>query len=124
MSNAGRKRLVLVVEPDDLIRQLVGVWLVDAGYTVELHSTLEQAAQVTADLVIVNLPQSSSSQASADEFVRRQGAPVIAVSARFRRGLGASAAAARRLGVRRVLPKPFTREELLEVVAHSLEEER
>jgi hypothetical protein len=36
--------------------------------------------------------------------------------ARFRRGLAGSAEAARRLGVERVLPKPFTRNELLAAV--------
>jgi len=43
------------------------------------------------------------------------------ISARFRRGLEASASASWQLGVRKVLPKPFTRRELLAAVRESLE---
>ena len=43
-------------------------------------------------------------------------APILALSARFRRGLGGSGDAAQRLHVGKVLPKPFTREELLAAV--------
>jgi DNA-binding response OmpR family regulator len=47
-------------------------------------------------------------------------APILLLSARFTRGLGASVEAAQRLGVRKVLPKPFTREELLVAVGESV----
>jgi hypothetical protein len=47
---------------------------------------------------------------------------ILVLSARFRRGLPESAEAARRLGVKKVRPGPFTREELLLVVRASLEE--
>ena len=47
------------------------------------------------------------------------GAETEALSARFRRGLGASVAAARQLGVEKVLPKPFTRVDL-ELLIRSL----
>ena len=49
-------------------------------------------------------------------------APMLILSARFRRGLEGSAEAARRLGVRKVLPKPFTREEFLSAVRESVED--
>jgi len=49
--------------------------------------------------------------------LRTYQAPILIVSARFRRGLGASAVAARQLGVEGVLPKPFTRSELLVAVS-------
>src|SRR5258708_36691531 len=49
-------------------------------------------------------------------------APIlIIVSGRFRRGLARSAEPAHRLGVRRVLPKPFTRKELLSAVHELLD---
>jgi CheY-like chemotaxis protein len=47
-------------------------------------------------------------------------APIVALSARFRRGLGGSVDAAQQLGVRNVLPKPFTREELLSAVEQAI----
>ncbi|TMH29056.1 MAG: hypothetical protein E6H63_07665 [Betaproteobacteria bacterium] len=48
-------------------------------------------------------------------------APILALSARFRRGLAGSVEAARRLGVEKVLPKPFTRKELLAAVRESVD---
>ena len=44
------------------------------------------------------------------------GVPILAMSGRFRRSGAATEGAARRLGVARVLPKPFTGEELLAAV--------
>ena len=49
-------------------------------------------------------------------------ARILVLSGRFRRGLPGSAEAARRLGVKKVLPRPFTRKELLLAVHASLEE--
>ena len=121
---AASRLTVVVVEPDDLIRQLLCLWLAEAGYAVELHTSLEQELEVTPDLVILNVPSSTSLEAALASLSQRFSAPIVAISARFRRGLGASAAAAKRLGVQRVLPKPFTREELLEAVAYSLERAR
>jgi len=43
---------------------------------------------------------------------------ILLLSARFRRG--SSSSVARQLGVRNVLPKPFTRDELLSAVVESL----
>jgi DNA-binding response OmpR family regulator len=48
-------------------------------------------------------------------------APIMALSARFRRGLGSSQETARQLGVRKILPKPFTRAELLAAIREALE---
>lgn len=50
----------------------------------------------------------------------REYAARMVLSARFRRGLAGSAKAARRLGVKRVLPKPCTRKELLPAVRESV----
>lgn len=38
-------------------------------------------------------------------------APMLVLSGRFQRGLGGSTEVARQLGVMKLLPKPFTREE-------------
>jgi DNA-binding response OmpR family regulator len=118
--DSGQGRTVLVFEADDLIRQLLSVWLTEAGYAAELRTSLEENSQVRPDLIVLNVPGSTSLQRAVDSLSQRYPVPIVAISATFRRGLGASAAAARRFGVHRVLPKPFTREELLEVVAESL----
>ena len=47
--------------------------------------------------------------------------PILLLSARFRRGTGSSISVARQLGVRNVLPKPFTRGELLSAVGESID---
>jgi len=47
-------------------------------------------------------------------------ASIFALSALFRRGLAGSVEAARRRGVKNVLPKPFTRKELLAAVRESV----
>jgi DNA-binding response OmpR family regulator len=53
--------------------------------------------------------------------LREYAAPILVLSARFRRGLAGSTQAARRLGVKKVLPKPFTRKELLLAVREAIE---
>ena len=114
---------MLVIEPDVLIRQLLCEWLAEAGYAVEVQSPSGQRSAVAPDLVILDVPRVAGFQ-GAESLGEGNTAPVLAISARFRRGLGSSAATARRLGVHRVLPKPFTREELLEAVAESLQRPR
>jgi DNA-binding response OmpR family regulator len=72
-------------------------------------------------LVIADAPDPSSAEALIDPL-REYAAPILILSARFRRGLAGSAEAARRLGVKKVLPKPFTRKEFLSAVREAIEE--
>ena len=71
-------------------------------------------------LVIADVPDPRSAEALI-RSLREYAAPILALSARFRCGLAESAEAARRLGVKRVLPKPFTRKELLAAVREGVE---
>jgi DNA-binding response OmpR family regulator len=119
-----RKELILVVEADDLIRGLLERWLSDAGFMVQTGSVeANGAAELTSppSLIIINVPNPRDGEALVRALEGQYGAPVLVVSGRFRRGLGASVEAARRLGVRKVLPKPFTREELLAAVEEAIE---
>jgi DNA-binding response OmpR family regulator len=111
---------ILIVETDDLIRQLLERWLSEAGYGVHADASGVLAPATAPDLVIVNVPRPRDAQELVQSLEKKYSAPILVVSARFRRGLGTSAEAARRLGVRKVLPKPFTREELLEAVEATL----
>ena len=109
------KGYVVVLEDDPLIRPLLERWLGEAGYQV---APPEGAAEPA--LVIADAPDPSSAEAlirSLEEYA----APIVLLSARFRRGLAGSVEAARRLGVKKVLPKPFTRKELLAAVRESVE---
>ena len=110
-----RKGFILIREDDDLIRDLLERWLGEAGYAVA------ETAIETPRLVIADVPTPSVAQPLIESLRAVYAAPILVLSARFRRGLGGSAEAARRLGVKKVLPKPFTRRELLAAVAEALE---
>ena len=111
------KGYVVVLEGDPLIRPLLELWLREAGYRVSAPGKSEEAKPI---LVVADLPDPQSSEASIASL-RGYAAPVLVTSARFRRGLAGSAEAARHLGVEKVLPKPFTRDELLSAVRDVLE---
>jgi CheY-like chemotaxis protein len=108
------KGLIVIHEDDDLIRALMDRWLVEAGYAVRA------AGDEPPSLVIANVPSPTRAQPVIQALQAEYAAPILVLSGRFRRGLGGSAEAARRLGVRKVLPKPFTRKELLSAVKEAL----
>ena len=114
-----RKGHVLVVETDDLIRELLERWLDEAGYAV-VAGAPDASAGDSPILVIVNVSSPRAAHVLIRSLRAAYAAPILALSARFRRGLGSSAGAARLLGVQRVLPKPFTRKELLCAVRESI----
>ena len=111
------KGFIVIQEEDDLIRELLERWLGEAGYSVGVD------AHQTPRLVIANVPSPRGAQALIESLQAVYAAPILVLSGRFRRGLAGSAEAARRLGVKKVLPKPFTRKELLSAVTASLEDE-
>ncbi len=113
---------IVIVEPDDLIRELLERWLGEAGYGVVLTAKDHDHAMVIPQLVIADISDPGSAGATIGALRAAYSAPILALSARFRRGLGGSSEAARRLHVGKVLPKPFTREELLAAVREAVEE--
>ncbi|HZM36308.1 MAG TPA: hypothetical protein VFC18_17715 [Burkholderiales bacterium] len=112
-----RKGFILIQEDDDLIRGLIERWLGEAGYAVRARA----AENEVPSLVVVDLPSPRGAQARIRALQAVYAAPVLVLSGRFRRGLAGSTEAARRLGVKKVLPKPFTRSELLSAVRESME---
>lgn len=117
MTEVKSKRPVLVLEEDVQIRELLERWLGEAGYAVSL------VAQERLGLVIADVPNPRRAQPLIESLRAVYAAPILVLSGRFRRGLAGSVEAARRLGVKRVLPKPFTRKELLAAVIASIAEE-
>jgi DNA-binding response OmpR family regulator len=109
-----RKGFVLIREDDDLIRELMERWLGEAGYAVRA------SGDEPPMLVIANVSSPARAQPLIQEL-QVYAAPILILSGRFRRGLAGSTEAARRLGVKKVLPKPFTRRELLSAVRESIE---
>jgi DNA-binding response OmpR family regulator len=107
---------IVIVEPDDLIRELLERWLGEAAYGVVLSTKYHDKFMVIPKLVIADISDPSSAGGTIEALQTAYSAPILALSARFRRGLGGSSEAAQRLRVEKVLPKPFTREELLAAV--------
>ncbi len=100
-----QKGYILVVENDDLIRDLLERWLGEAGYAVIAADQGAMRAPRRADapcLVIVNLASPRGAQPLIRSLQAVYAAPILVVSGRFRRGLAGSAEAAHRLGVRKV----------------------
>ena len=109
---APSSRCVVVIETDDLIRDLLTRWLTEAGYDV----VAEESAPAAVALVVADVANPGQADAMFKALHARFGAPILVISGRFRRDLAASDAVPRRLGVRKVLPKPFTCDELLAAV--------
>ena len=120
-----QKGHVLVVEPDDSIRELLERWLGAVGYRVIVrpHERLDaRAAPGEAPLLVIANISSPRGAPDLLQAIRAvYAAPILLLSARFRRGLGASRDVARRLRVQGVLPKPFARAELLAAVRRVIE---
>jgi len=118
-----RKGYVVVLEEDALIRNLLERWLGEAGYAVAPRNPgkgSDPPPEVPC-LVIADVPTPQAAEPLIRSWQAVYAAPILVLSARFRRGLAGSAEAARRLGVKKVLPKPFTRKELLAAVRESVE---
>jgi DNA-binding response OmpR family regulator len=115
---------IVLIEPDDLMRDVFLRWLRDAGYAVTscpLHTIVDARPSARPPcLVITDVPNRQAATAIVERVSHAFSSPILVVSARFRRGLRSSSDVARRLGVSAVLPKPFTREELLDAVCEAI----
>jgi CheY-like chemotaxis protein len=111
---------IVIVEPDDLIRELLERWLGEAGYWVASTTKDHGLPMVKPRLVITDISEPGSAGNTIEALQAAYAAPILALSARFRRGLGGSSEPAQRLHVEKVLPKPFTRQQLLRAVRETL----
>jgi DNA-binding response OmpR family regulator len=109
---------IVIIEEDGLMRGLLSEWLTAEGYAVREQRLCGRCADQGADLVIVDLymPRQAGTEVVRAVQQAHPGTPVIAISAQFRPGLDSSWWAARMLGVRHLIAKPFTREDLLGAV--------
>ena len=109
---------IVIIEEDDLMRELLKEWLGAAGHAVRERALRATPVAERADLVIVDVYMPRKVGADMVHAAQRahRGAPVIAISGQFRPGLGRSRAAAQALGAQHIIPKPFSREELLAAV--------
>lgn len=111
---------IIVVEADPLMRGLIAEWLGGAGHAVAAYGKAD-VPDDEADLVIVDIvmPRHGGCAKVRDLQARHPKTPLIAISGQFTVGAsGPSTAGA--LGVRRVIGKPFTRDQLIHVVSEVL----
>ena len=111
---------IVIVEPDELIRELLERWLGEAGYEVAFDARDHAVPMDMPRLVIADISDPVGAGSTIEALQAAYAAPILALSARFRRGLGGSSEPAQRLHVGKVLPKPFTRDELLSAVREAV----
>jgi DNA-binding response OmpR family regulator len=109
---------IFILEEDNLMRALLEEWLTEAGYAVRTGGPGDAPAASGADLVIIDLHSPREAGVETVRAAREAypGAPVIAISARFRSGLAGRCPAAQALGAHAVIAKPFSRDDLLTAV--------
>src|SRR5882762_5089209 len=103
---------VLIVERDRLHRDLIREWLEEGGVQAVCPDSVT-AVQADIDAVLIDV--ASQQQAHAVLMCWRRAYPraaIVAASGRFSPRDMANDAMARRLGVTRILAKPFTRGEI------------
>ena len=103
---------VLIVERDSLHRDLIREWLEEGGVQAVY---LDLSTRAPADIDAVLIDVSCQQQAHATLNTWRNSYPraaIVLASGRFSAGDMANDAMAARLGVTRILAKPFTRADL------------
>lgn len=113
---------ILVVDDDELMRDLVAEWLTSEGYHTRTASNGEAALQLLqeqhSDLVITDLhmPRLGGPEAVARMRNEHPDVPVIAMSGHFRSGRHVTPETVLAAGAQRALAKPFSRQDLLHAV--------
>ncbi|MEP6723142.1 MAG: response regulator [Variovorax sp.] len=114
--------IIVIIDEDSGMRELLGEWLVAEGYRVVGWPAGEGLREGGVDLVIVDVPNLRTDGA---ETIRKAQAEyplaqVIGMSTQLGQSLLPHSPAARSLGVRRLLAKPCSREELLDAVVDAI----
>jgi len=114
---------ILIIEDDEILRDLVAEWLDLAGYRVRVAVDGEAGLAAVRDrrpaIVVTDIHMPGVGGAAVIAELRRAhpAIPVIAISGHFRCGQGLTAEGAVALGAARALVKPFSRGEMLGAVA-------
>jgi len=110
--------LVFVSESDPLLLSLCSSWLVEGGFAVVTSLPPPSGRRPHLALVDVATPKGARSQVRRLQIPADM--PVLLMSARLGRTASSSPGIAEQLGVRGVLSKPFSREQLLAAVQEAL----
>lgn len=112
---------IAVIEANELVRELLLCWLRDEGHEVsdfEEASLLSEGDDFDVVFADVSSPRNSAEPVRLLRSVHE--GSIVLVSARLRGSIGRSCELARQLGVAALLPKPFTRQELIAVVDEAM----
>lgn len=109
---------ILIIDDDRLMSSLLAEWLSAEGYSVQMSAPGDANPPKGAQLVIVDvyMPRSDGAQVILEVKSAHPRTPLIAISGQFRPGLRGASSAARKLGVRQAIAKPFSRRDLLSAV--------
>jgi DNA-binding response OmpR family regulator len=109
---------IIIIEDDELIDALLKEYLSEAGYRICSGGSSDTAAGAKADLVVIDvyMPRGTGVEKLQSVRAAHPGTPLIAISGQFCSGLAQCRATADALGVKRIVAKPFSRDELLEAV--------
>ena len=109
---------IALIECNDLVRQLAQTWLVAAGHEVE---SVRLPLRANAfELVIADVARPRAAGPLVRSLRAGNNGPVLMLSDRFNAGQAGSKLLAQQLGVNAILPKPFTRQQLLDAVRQCL----
>ena len=124
MSEAPKSPEVLVIDDDEIMRDLVADWLEAAGYAVRKATSCrawigQLLARQSPALIVTDMlmPGPCGSEAIAKLKKQHPNSALIAVSGQFNTGQGLSAEAALAAGADRALAKPVKRADLLRAAA-------
>jgi DNA-binding response OmpR family regulator len=109
---------IVIIEDDELIHALLKEYLSEAGYRICSAGSPDTVAGAKPDVVIIDvfMPRSTGIEKLQAVRAAHPGTPLIAISGQFCSGLASCRATADALGVKRIIAKPFSRDELLEAV--------
>jgi CheY-like chemotaxis protein len=123
VANANPDADILVVDDDDLLRDLVADWLEAEGYRVRkaahCGAAVRALEEAPVSLIVTDMFMPGACGAAAIGQLRRAApsVPIIALSGYFNSGVGISAAEARAAGAARAIAKPLRRAQLLTAVS-------
>jgi DNA-binding response OmpR family regulator len=114
------KYRIAIAEPDEQMRLLIERWLQAAGHQAEMV-TIDSLQQSDGfDLIIADVADPRAALPLIRLVQAAHDAAVLLTSTRFRHGQNVSTKLAQQLGVKAVLPKPFSRAELLRAIGAAM----
>jgi CheY-like chemotaxis protein len=116
---------ILVAEADCALFGLLKEWLAGCGCVLAGACQADGPAADGYDVIVVDVPfpRQGGLDVLRDLARRHPGTPIVALSGSFLPGVCGSGRVARDLGVASVLPKPVTRDALVDAVRRAVKTE-